>query len=292
MTQRFIGKWAALATLAAVSALSVAQTNPNVFTGDPASKSNTMMGCTYTATLKPNPTVSVRAQDCTALANALGAGNRYNATGGWAVNYKNLTGNIEVKRYAAWVDSYAGFTQGAHTVGATNLPKHGGAIFGVHYNKGAGDPADVNDHQANGNGNKNGNARWIQVVTTNCAPFHNTAAANFDAGGGFKSFIDDDGNTAGQGPFYDPIGLADAKDFIDIPTRNCGDNCNVDCTWKACLFLATETDAVMGVRQLNIYSTGIEWGFTFKCTPVPEPATMAALGLGTLAVARRRRKRS
>ena len=48
-----------------------------------------------------------------------------------------------------------------------------------------------------------------------------------------------------------------------------------------------------GVDHLNVnFSGGNQYSYNFKAQPVPEPASMAALGLGALAMIRRRRNRA
>jgi hypothetical protein len=75
----------------------------------------------------------------------------------------------------------------------------------------------------------------------------------------------------------------------DRPASSClADKCPGPCYWGADVwtYLAYGTPGANGTGTMHIYD-GIQWGFDAKC--VPEPATVLLLGLGSLALLRRRR---
>ena len=172
--------------------------------------------------------------------------------GGWTiVNAGGLNGTFKVNDYTPTL------------VGAT-----GDLSFNMSYTAGLGDPSATA-----------ANTVWAQSIRTT------DKLAGSLAG---NPYLD---NPAGLGggtynpPAY-PFQYADGH-FYDDPSRTGNPTRKVQ--WIGDLYLCTIN---YGTKTLNVYD-GVEWGFEINPKPAatPEPGSMAALGLGIVGLAVRRRKR-
>jgi hypothetical protein len=136
------------------------------------------------------------------------------------------------------------------------------------------------------------NYRFVQVIYTN-DPLHGATSPYLDPS-----------NRTWDTPFYDPederldLVTGNTYQFLDYPSRSYDGTNTI--SWAAALWLC-EWTVVGGVNHLTIRD-GVYWGWkTFGHTgsggtgsdrhsPVPEPASIMALGAGLLLVARRRKR--
>jgi len=120
------------------------------------------------------------------------------------------------------------------------------------------------------------NIHWIQVVYDNHA---------LGAGGGHGviDHIVDNGGAAN--PYYDTLGVADGRNFVDSPGRT---DAGASHVWLADLYLVRESPTA--ANTVDIYE-GIEWGW--RNDPAPEPASLAIwCSMGIVGVAVRLRRRA
>ncbi|HYE02971.1 MAG TPA: PEP-CTERM sorting domain-containing protein [Phycisphaerales bacterium] len=265
------GGLAGLVGALAIGATAVAQPGAEPI-GGPSQALDSNATCLWSSTI--HPALGAAPQSCLELMNGLNAQN-FNAAGGWNVNFGGVLspGAIQVDLYYAWVTNEPTVTCGGQNFPGTATGQIGGTVLCLSYTPGAGDPAGNDVH-------------WIQGISTNCP-----SQFGIDNGvaqpGGFTHYLDNGLNGApGVDPFYDTNGAADSNFFLDIPFRSCGSDCDEFCVWDACVFLATGNVAT---QTLTVYATGISWGFSFLCTPVPAPGATALLALGGLVAFRRRR---
>lgn len=229
-----------------------------------------------TSTLTPWRASYRRAGNCDWLMQALraqGFDDRHaDATKRWTINKRELAGDIILDTYKAFVDERPVVNISDFTVYEKRPdPGVGGAAFGLRYRSGEGDPTT--------------GLHWIQVIRTN------VPLSGGDAPGAYSIYLDNADNRAAGAPWYEAPGdgvhgtFQDAQRrtnfwMADRPSRAIVDG--VD--WQAQVFLATGDIAR---RTLTIYD-GVWWGFGLS-TNVPSPGSLALLGLGGLAAARRRR---
>jgi len=168
-----------------------------------------------------------------------------------------------------WKIFNAGALTGTFTVNQylpTLAGAHGDLEFDMSYTPGAGDPA------------IGGNTVWCQAINTN-AKLAGSLPGN-------PMYLD--GSNAGgfRPPAY-PYQYNDGS-FYDDPSRNGVPGQTI--TWVADLY---QTVIDYRARKLYVYD-GVEWGFQItgklNNNGAPEPAPIAALGLGVLAMVIRRRK--
>jgi hypothetical protein len=252
-----------------------------VFVGDPTGKTSAKDSegsCTWESTLNPVPAVLETGQDADLNAAVIGAIDKagFNAANGWTVATKGLNGSFTLDTYYAWVTDQPSITRGGITSTGNDHGEIGGAAFVLGFDRAQGDPPAADTH-------------WMQIVLTD-----QPGLGGFDASGaydGYRALVDNNGSTTD--PTYDGNGgSANADVFIDVPHDVCPPGCNYSASWRFLTLIVTD-DTVN--KSLTVYTKGVEWGYDFSCTPVPEPPTLAGAlmaGLTGLGYACRRRARA
>lgn len=120
-------------------------------------------------------------------------------------------------------------------------------------------------------------AFWTQSIVTN-APLGNNTSPYLDISGDAAN----NGGSTFNPPLY-PYQYTGSQ-FYDKPARTVVPN-GPTINWTATAYICTRNTAT---STLTVYD-GVTWGFSI--TPVPEPTSLAALGLGGIAILRRRRSR-
>jgi hypothetical protein len=271
--------------------------NPATATPIPGGYTNISSGTPkFVVNVTPNPALLMLQGNCPWLLPALSAQGfaradpnaprGYSGANGWTINFATLQGSFTRNMYYPWADRAPAVALGGLNVAATNAPGNGGAVFGLTYSAGAGDPTGAS-------------AEWIQVVRTNL-PGIPQQYKNFgyNAGGGYTYFIDDfyggnaPANNGTMNPTYDggynnvggtltPKGFAaNPTTFIDVPSLPLSNR--LDTEFQA--FLCRDNTAT---KTLTIYD-GVWWGF--QVSTVPEPSTWILLlfGCGIVVFVRRR----
>jgi len=204
------------------------------------------------------------------LAPALSA-QSMDAAHGWTINYFHPAGDFQLDTYLAFTETAPAVTEPTIRVAAETRSGAGGAALGVHYTGADGQ-------------------HWIQVIRDN-NPISGAVTASSPTDPGFYYYIDNVGNPAGN-PFYDPIGKANATDFIDRPSAPY----NSSFVEQFQTFIATgNVDPVtrqVTDKTLNIADEGVYWGFKDPLA-ASEPSTLAlALSGGVVLLLGRRLRRS
>jgi hypothetical protein len=98
-------------------------------------------------------------------------------------------------------------------------------------------------------------------------------------------YVDNIGNPPNN-PFYDPIGTANATDFLDAASREY----SFDTWWRAYTFIATGD---LAARTLSISNQAVYWGFDdpieYAAAPAPNALVLFGLGSSVLMLAYARR---
>lgn len=192
----------------------------------------------------------------------------FTAANGWTILERQLAGSLTLRTYYAWTTHQPTVTCGDVSGGGQDNGEYGGAAFAISYTPGANDPTGAQVH-------------WIQGVHHNDPGF-----GGFDAGGGFFDLLDNNGSTTD--PTYDGNGgAADATCFVDVPDSQCLEGCNNSASFRFSVFVSTFNAAT---KTITFYKSGVQWGYDFTCTPVPEPSSWIALGLGLCGTASLRRR--
>lgn len=235
----------------------------------PAQASGWWNDCYVTSTLDPNPALQM--EDCVWMHDALMA-QGFTEQNGWTINFGvDLDGTITIRDYFAWViNEPVVLNRHGTPFGGQAAGPIGGAVLGLDYDAGPGDPT-------------GGDVHWIQVINTDCPSNHGQENGH-NGGGGYWEYIDNAPNSPGN-PFYDEFGAAGSDWFLDIPYRHCGDGCDNACDWEAQVFLATGN---LITKTLDIYEDGVWWGFELECQ-IPAPGALLVLALGFFTPYRRRR---
>jgi hypothetical protein len=268
-----LGAWAALAAPAAraASLALVGTFNP---VGGPGSATKSYFLTSYTESLNPNPGNIYAGHPVPWVSSALSA-QGFDAAHGWTINYVDLGGTYTVGTYYAWVESRPAITQGGENVGAQNSPGSGGAAFGVSYAPSAGE-AGIQFH-------------WLSVALDN-EPLPGTVGV---ASGSSTIYVDDSsgqpgGWTAGQMPWYDIIGAANSRDFIDAPSNP------YDGKWQ--IEFHTMVAWSPAANTIDVGATFLDWGVKepkdVRPNAAPEPSGVVLLGLGAACLLGVRRRRA
>jgi hypothetical protein len=230
-----------------------------------ASDSDSM--CRWISTLTPVPAVLETGQDPivnAAVLHALAAG-QFDQAHGWTVNVHALQGSFDLNTYYAWVTDQPTVVCGGVVSQGGDHGHIGGAAFALGFTPKGSDPT-------------NGSVHWMQVIRTD-AP----GVGGFDEGNGFHDLLDNMGS--GTDPTYDGNGgAANAFCLVDVPHDICPPGCPpYDATWQFTTFIVTDD---LTNHSLDIYTTGVEWGYEFECIPkstaLPLPS-VAWAGMALLA---------
>jgi hypothetical protein len=268
-----LAAWAALSAPAgrAATLALVGQFNP---VGGPGSATKTYPTVSYTEVLSPNPGNIYAGHPVPWMAGALSA-QGFDAAHGWTINYVNLAGTYTVGSYYAWVESCPAIVQGALNVPALNVPGSGGAAFGVSYAPGAGE-AGITFH-------------WLSVALDNEAPAGTVGVAS----GSSTLYVDDGSNLAGgwrpgQMPWYDNIGTANSRDFVDTPANP------YDGRWQIEFHTAVAWSPA--ANTIDVGATFLDWGVIepkdVRPSVAPEPSGVVLLGLGAACLLGVRRRKA
>lgn len=227
---------------------------------DPTMATDQNATCKWTSKLNPVPATLETGSDPVvnaAVMHALSEGG-FDTANGWTVNTHALTGSFELDTYYAWVSKQPTITRGGITGGgdANGHGEIGGAAFALGFTRGVRDPP-------------RGDIHWMQVIRTTASD-----EGGYDEGNGFHDLVDNDHSTTD--PTYDGVdrnkGTANPDVFIDVPFDRCpgGIDCTYSASWRFITFIVT-TDVAQ--KQLDIYTTGVQWGYDFSCVHVPEPSS-------------------
>ncbi|HMD55148.1 MAG TPA: PEP-CTERM sorting domain-containing protein [Phycisphaerae bacterium] len=227
--------------------------------------------------------ISVAAGGCPWVTNGLAQAG-FTKANNWTITYLPLSAKaLTAVYYGAWTAPFPG----------VNLPSGG------YYNPiGTGKDYGGTTFQAQNNLGAAGSAGYgyIQAILTNDPLNANVVATAFNASGtygnGFYEYLDN--RRSNVNPNYQS---AQNKQYLsDQPGRGLAPypygvmQYPNGIIWEAQTFIDQFTaNAVGGGGTINIYGTGLWWGF--QLTQVPEPTPLAFLMLGLTGMVLRRRKR-
>ncbi|HTV49272.1 MAG TPA: PEP-CTERM sorting domain-containing protein [Phycisphaerae bacterium] len=261
------------------------------------STNNTDPNNTWTSTLiaavpnnmgvLPSPTatgpISIAAGGCPWVVNGLASAG-FTAANNWTINYLPMSAKaLTAVYYGAWTAPFpkVNLPDGGYYKAIGSDPDAGGATFEAQNNLGAAGSAAYG---------------YIQAILTNDPLNANVVATAYNASGtygnGFYEYLDNRRSStnpnyqSAQGDQYlaDQPGRALASFPGGVTQYPNG------IIWEAQTFIDQVTPAAMGGGgTINIYGTGLWWGF--QLTQVPEPAPFAFLLLGLTGMVLRRRQR-
>ena len=236
--------------------------------GGLGSASDSLPNNIWTSTLNPNPALLY--SSCPWITNGLNV-QGFTAQNGWTIDYKTLNGSLKLEKYFAWVTNRPTETINGTSLGGGSSIDWGGADFRVLYTPGDNDPTGKS-------------VDWIQAIYSDSL-LNTPEKYAYNAGGGCYEYLDNEG-TYTTNPNYDNnygVNPTTSTEFLDIPSRKGAPYTSK--IFQAQVFIDT-FDA--DTKTIDIYGSGIWYGFNY--TAVPEPSSLVMLGLGVIGLLARRRR--